>query len=74
MLGFSLPLYDGGTRQLSLSKARLDAENAGLRAQQLRDEAVRQILQTRNSLIKSIHAWLAAQVLVDAAQTTYNAA
>lgn len=74
MLGISLPLYDGGTRQLSLGKARLDAENAGLRAQQLRDEAVRQILQTRNSLIKSIHACLAAQVLVDAAQTTYDAA
>ncbi len=74
MLALSLPLYDGGTRQLSLAKARLDAENATLRAQQLRDEAVRQIVQARNNLIKAINAYQAAQALVAAAQTSYDAA
>lgn len=74
MLGINLPLYDGGTRQLSLAKARLEAENASLRAQQLRDEAVRQILQARNNLIKSINAYQAAQTLLSAAQISYDAA
>lgn len=72
--GVSFPLYDGGTRSAALAQARIDVESAKARMAQTRDEAVRQIVLADNALRTSLAAHAAAQTLVQAAQTTFDAA
>jgi outer membrane protein len=72
--GVTVPLYDGGTRDAQLARARADADSADARLTQVRDDAVRQIVFADNALHTSLSAYAASQTLETAAQTTFDAA
>jgi outer membrane protein len=72
--GVSVPLYDGGTRDAQLARARAEADSAGVRLTQVRDDAVQQIVLADNALHTSLSAYAASQTLQTAAQTTYDSA
>jgi outer membrane protein len=74
MVGVTIPIYDGGLRSAVLAQARNDADSATTRLARSREEAVRQIVAAQNSLQTSLSAHAAAQDLLSAAQTTYDAA
>ncbi len=74
MVGVSIPIYDGGLRSAVLAQARNDADSASTRLARSREEAVRQIVAAQNTLQTSLSAHSAAKDLLDAAQTTYDAA
>lgn len=73
-VGVSIPLYDGGLRSAVLTQARNDAESASAKSVRTTQEAVRQIVAGQNTLQTSLTSHEAAQALVSAAQTTYDAA
>ncbi len=72
--GVTIPLYDGGTRDAALEQAKARADNAGLELTHVKEEAVRQIVVADNALRTSLAAYDAANSLLSAAQTTYDAA
>jgi outer membrane protein len=74
LIGATVPLYDGGTRAARLEQARDKVDKADITLTQLRNEAVRQIIQARNTLKTSLSAYSAATALTAAAQTTFDAA
>lgn len=73
-LGVTMPLYDGGSRKTTLAKASIEAENAELRLNRVRAEAIHQVVLARNALHTSLSSYSASQILLDAAQTTFDAA
>ena len=73
-VGVTMPIYDGGMRTTTLAKARIDAENAEIRLTRVRDDAVHQIILSRNALNTSLSAYSAAEALLSATQTTFDAA
>ncbi|NIE63480.1 TolC family protein [Burkholderia sp. Ax-1719] len=73
-LGVTIPLYDGGLRSAVLMQARNDADSATAKSTHTRDEAVRQIVSAQNALTTSLASNSAAKALLDATQTTYDAA
>ena len=73
-LGVTIPLYDGGLRSAVLMQARDDADSASAQLTRTRQEAVRQIVVAQNTLSTSLASNDAAKSLVEAAQTTYDAA
>jgi len=73
-LGVSVPLYDGGTRSAMLARARAEADSADATLNKVRDEAVRQVVAAENALRTALAAHDAAGKLVQAAQTTFDAA
>ena len=72
--GVTVPLYDGGTRDAQLARARAEADSADARLTQVREDAVRQIVLADNALRTSLSAYSASQTLETAAQTTFNSA
>ena len=72
--GVTIPLYDGGTRDAQLARARAEADSADARLSQVRDDAVRQIVLADNALRTSLSAYSASQTLEAAAQTTFDSA
>ena len=74
LIGATVPLYDGGMRAARLEQARDKIDKANTTLTQLRNEAVRQIIQARNTLKTSLSAYTASTVLAAAAQTTFDAA
>jgi outer membrane protein len=72
--GVTIPLYDGGTRDAQLARARAEADSAGARLTQVREDAVRQIALADNALRTSLSAYSASQTLEAAAQTTFSSA
>jgi outer membrane protein TolC len=72
--GVTIPLYDGGMRSALLMQAHNDADSASARLTRTKEDAVRQIVVSQNSLRTSLASHDAAKGLVDAAQTTYDAA
>ncbi len=72
--GVTVPLYDGGTRDAQLARARAEADSAGARLTQIREDAVRQIVLADNALHTSLSAYAASQTLETATQTTFDAA
>ena len=73
-LGVTIPLYDGGLRSAVLMQARNDADSASAQLTRTKQEAVRQIVVAQNTLATSLASNDAARALVEAAQTTYDAA
>ena len=73
-LGLNIPIYDGHTRESLLLQARADAAKADATFEQVRDEAIRQIVVAQNTLETSLAAYEAAAVLQAAAQLTFDAA
>jgi outer membrane protein len=72
--GVTVPLYDGGTRDAQLARARAETDTADARLTQVQDEAVRQIVLADNALHTSLSAYAASQSLETAAQTTFDSA
>ncbi|WP_028450269.1 TolC family protein [Chitinibacter tainanensis] len=73
-LGVTVPLYDAGARSTALAKAKIAAENTELHLSRTKDEAIRQVVVARNALQSHLAAYSAAEALVSATQTTYEAA
>ena len=72
--GVTVPLFDGGRRAAQLDQARAAADSAKARLTQAQDDAVRQIAVADNALRTSLESVAAAEALVVAAQTTFDAA
>ncbi|MDB5411664.1 MAG: outer rane efflux protein [Rhodospirillales bacterium] len=72
--GVTVPLYDGGTRDAQLARARAEADSADTRLTQVRNDAVQQIVFADNALHTSLSAYSASQALEAAAQTTFDSA
>ena len=74
LMGVTVPLFDGGRRAAQLAQARAAADSAKSQRTQVQDDAVRQIAVADNALRTSLESMSAAQALVTAAQTTFDAA
>jgi outer membrane protein TolC len=72
--GVSIPLYDGGLRSTLLKQAHNDADSASARLDRTKEDAVRQIVVSQNLLRTGLASHDAAKGLVDASQTSYDAA
>ena len=72
--GFTVPVFDGGTRAAALRQAQARAASAAQALAFAQEEAVRQIVVAENALRASLSAHAAASELAAAAQTTYDAA
>jgi outer membrane protein TolC len=72
--GVTIPLYDGGTREAQLARARAETDSADARLTQVQEEAVRQIVLADNALRTSLSTFSASQILEAAAQTTFGSA
>jgi outer membrane protein TolC len=72
--GVTVPLFDGGRRAAQLEQARAAADSAKARMTQVQDDAVREIAVADNALRTSLESVSAAEALVVAAQTTFDAA
>jgi outer membrane protein len=72
--GVAIPLYDGGTRDAQLARARAEADSADARLTQVQQEAVRQIVLADNALRTSLSTYTASQTLEAATQTTFDSA
>jgi outer membrane protein TolC len=72
--GVTIPIYDGGIRAATLSQARAEADRAGARMMQVRNDAARQIVFADNALRTSLAAYDASQSLAVATQTTFDGA
>ena len=72
--GISMPLYDGGARSAMLMQAKAKAENAGLALTRTRNEAIRQIVLSNNTLRTSLETYDAAGAVITASSTGFNAA
>ncbi len=72
--GMSMPLYDGGARAAVLMQAQAKAENAGLALSRTRNEAIRQIILSNNTLRTSLATYDAASAVVTASSTGFSAA
>jgi outer membrane protein len=72
--GMSMPLYDGGARSAMLMQAKSKAENAGLALTRTRNEAIRQIVLSNNTLRTSLATYDAAGAVIAASSTGFNAA
>jgi outer membrane protein len=73
-VGVTIPIYDGGLRSAVLMQARNDADSAAAQLTRTKQEAVRQVVSSQNALSTSLASNDAAKALVEAAQTTYDAA
>jgi outer membrane protein TolC len=74
LLGFTLPIYDGGVRRALEGQARAEVAKTDARLEQIRDEATRQIVDAANQVRTSLSALDAADALASASQTTFDAA
>lgn len=72
--GITVPLFDGGRRQAALDQARVRSDTARARLDEVRNDAVQQMVIASNALRTSLAAHDAATELVAAAQTSFNAA
>lgn len=61
--GVTIPLYDGGTRDAQLARARAEADSADARLTQVQENAVQQIVLADNALHTSLSAYSASQIL-----------
>lgn len=74
LAGVTVPLYDGGMRSAALAQARDRADQARATLDQVRNDAVAEIVVANNALRTSLAARDAAGELRAAAQTTFDAA
>ena len=74
LAGVTMPLYDGGTRLAALKQAEAKADSADLTLLRTKNEAVRQIVLSDNTLRTSLSSYTASTALASAAQTTFDAA
>lgn len=71
--GVTVPIYDGGTRDALLAQARTREDTAQRTLEQVKQDAIQQIVMASNALHTSLETQTASQALLDAAQTTHEA-
>lgn len=74
LMGVTIPLYDGGMRKASQRQAEAERNAAQAAFVQVRDTAMREIIEAADTLQSALEAYAAAQELNRAAQITYDAA
>jgi outer membrane protein TolC len=74
LLGVSIPIFDAHRRANAIQQAKNDEDNAGATLDQVRLNAIREIVSAQISLRNSLAANDAAAVLRATAQTSYDAA
>ena len=74
LMGVTIPLYDGGTRDAMLQRAHTSVDKSDAALNEVRNEAVQQVVAAGNAVKTSLSAYDAAQVLASAARTTFDAA
>jgi len=74
LMGVTVPLYDGGVRDAALKQAHIDADRADTQLTEVRDGAAREVISAGTSVKTSVAAHRAAEALVAASQTSFDAA
>lgn len=74
LLGVTIPVFDGRLRSNAIQQAKNTSEKAKAALDEVRLNAVREVVSAQNSLRTSIAANQAALALRSAAQTAYDAA
>ncbi len=74
LLGLSIPIFDGNQRANTIQQAKNNSEKARATLDEVRLNAVREIVSAQNSLKTSLEANEAALALESAAKTAYDAA
>ena len=74
LLGVTIPLYDGGRRDAVLEQARANADKSAAAMTEIRNEAIREIVEAGNAAKTGIAAYDAAEALASATRTTFDAA
>jgi outer membrane protein len=74
LFSFSVPLFDGGERssRISIARAKLRESQAGL--VQTRDSVAQQVVRAYDELLTNLAEYDAAEALLQAANTSYDAA
>jgi outer membrane protein TolC len=72
--GISVPIYDGGVRSATHEQAKNRVASANATLRQTREQSVRQIVVADSALRTSLALFASASAVVDAADTTFNAA
>jgi outer membrane protein len=74
LMGVTMPLYDGGVRDARLRQAHIDEDQAETQLTEVRDDAAREVISAGTTLKNSLAAYRAAEALVAASQTSFDAA
>ncbi|WP_267221262.1 TolC family protein [Dyella silvae] len=74
MFGVSVPIYNGGVRNAALAQARNREDSAEDALERVKLGAAQEVVMAHSKLRTSLAAMAAAQALLDASQTTYDAA
>jgi len=74
MLGMNIPIFDGGLRREQLRQAQLEAQAAQETHQKSEHDALKEMYLAGDALRTALEAYHAAQTLLTAAETTYDAA
>ena len=74
LMGVTIPLYDGGTRDAMLERAHTNVDKSDAALNEIRNEAVRQVVAAGNAAKTSLSAYDAAKALASASRTTFDAA
>ncbi len=74
LLGVTVPLYDGGRRRAMEGQAHSDQAKSDAMLEQVRDEAMREIVAAGNGVKTSVAAFEASAALASATQITFDAA
>ena len=74
LLGVSIPIFDGGLRSMQLRQARLEADAAQQAHHKNEHDALKEMYLAGDALRTALEAYNASRTLLEAAQTTYDAA
>lgn len=74
LLGVSIPIFDGGLRDMQLRQARLEADAAQQAHHKNEHDALKEMYLAGDALRTALEAYDASSALLEAAQTTYDAA
>lgn len=74
LLGVSIPIFDGGLRSMQLRQARLEADAAQRAHHKNEHDALKEMYLAGDALRTALEAYNASRTLLEAAQTTYDAA
>ena len=74
LFSFSVPLFDGGERSSRISIARAQVRESEAKLAQMRDTAAQQVVRAYDELLTGLAEYDAADALLRAANTSYDAA
>lgn len=74
LLGVNIPIFDGGLRSMQLRQAQLEADAAQEAHLKNEQDALKEMYLAGDALRTALEAYSASKALLEAAQTTYDAA